>query len=569
MLLKRLIISKMHPEYEIIRDVKFNLNGLNLIIDDTTNNLSDTGNNVGKTTFIKIIDLCLGARSVRSLYHDDDTKSDNEKIKKFLKDNKVEAQLEMLNENTSIVYKIRRQLYNKGNRYIDDVEYTYDDFLDKLKEIIFGSTEKYPRLRELMPKFVRVDNFTTDNMIRFLGNYSKNHQYDSVYQYLFKILDEKLINEKNELNTYRTEYSNKIKILESDSNITSLDILKQKQKVIENELESLIEDRKKLDYIKTYKNELNRKRNLTIQINDCEEELQLLEFGLELLNNNIDNLKKDKTNMDLNKIKKIYKETQIYIDKIEKNFEDVVEFHNNMIENRISFFNKQKVEKEKERKILIDKRDELLDEKKNITIDILDEGLLSDLNVLNSKIEKLSIQKGENNKAIKILEENLKNKQIIDNKINILKDSLNIEKINNNIELFNKFFTEYSQEMYGEKYLFAYNSNWEKQNGFPVQISNFNGIVGTGMKKGMIVAFDFAYLKYSNFKNIECPKFIIHDKLETTHINQLKTIFKICEEINGQYIVPILRERIKEIDQSIIKKATILELSQSKKLFKI
>lgn len=408
MLLKRLIISKMHPEYEIIRDVKFNLNGLNLIIDDTTNNLSDTGNNVGKTTFIKIIDLCLGARSVRSLYHDDDTKSDNEKIKKFLKDNKVEAQLEMLNENTSIVYKIRRQLYNKGNRYIDDVEYTYDDFLDKLKEIIFGSTEKYPRLRELMPKFVRVDNFTTDNMIRFLGNYSKNHQYDSVYQYLFKILDEKLINEKNELNTYRTEYSNKIKILESDSNITSLDILKQKQKVIENELESLIEDRKKLDYIKTYKNELNRKRNLTIQINDCEEKLQLLEFDLELLNNNIDNLKKDKTNMDLNKIKKIYKETQIYIDKIEKNFEDVVEFHNNMIENRISFFNKQKVEKEKERKILIDKRDELLDEKKNITIDILDEGLLSDLNVLNSKIEKLSIQKGENNKAIKILEENLK-----------------------------------------------------------------------------------------------------------------------------------------------------------------
>ena len=148
-------------------------------------------------------------------------------------------------------------------------------------------------------------NFTTDNMIRFLGNYSKNHQYDSVYQYLFKILDEKLINEKNELNTYRTEYSNKIKILESDSNITSLDILKQKQKVIENELESLIEDRKKLDYIKTYKNELNRKRNLTIQINDCEEKLQLLEFDLDLLNNNIDNLKKDKTNMDLNKIKNI------------------------------------------------------------------------------------------------------------------------------------------------------------------------------------------------------------------------------------------------------------------------
>lgn len=569
MLLKRLIISKMHPEYEIIRDVKFNLNGLNLIIDNTTDNSNDTGNNVGKTTFIKIIDLCLGAKSVRRLYHDDDTKSDNETIKKFLKEHKVEAQLEILDENKKIVYKIKRQLYNKGNRYIDDVEYTYDDFLAKLKTIIFNSTEKYPRLRELMPKFVRVDNFTTDNMIRFLGNYSKNHQYDSVYQYLFQILDEKLINEKNELNTFRNEYSNKIKILENDSNIASLDILKQKQKVIESELESLIEDRKKLDYIKTYKNELNRKRSLTIQINNCEEELQLLDFDLELLDNNINSLEKDKTNIDLNKIKKVYKDTKIYTDKIEKTFEDVVDFHNNMIENRISFFNKQKIEKEKEKEQLVIKRDELLDEKKKITIDMLDEGLLADLNILNSKIEKLSIEKGENNKAIKILEENLKNKQNIDDKIFKLKEALNAEKINNNIELFNKFFTEYSQKMYGEKYLFAYNSNWEKQNGFPVQISNFNGNVGTGMKKGMIVAFDFAYLKYSNSKNIECPKFIIHDKLETTHINQLKTIFEICEEIKGQYIVPILRERIKDIDQDIIKNATILELSQSSKLFKI
>ena len=93
--------------------------------------------------------------------------------------------------------------------------------------------------------------------------------------------------------------------------------------------------------------------------------------------------------------------------------------------------------------------------------------------------------------------------------------------------------------------------------------------MNSGMKKGMIVAFDFAYLRYSNELGFSCPKFIIHDKLETTHINQLKTIFEMSASINGQYIVPILRERIKDIDSTLIEKAKILELSKIEKLFKI
>ena len=124
MLLKKMILSKTFPEYEIIREIKFNLNGLNLIIDNTTDNSEDSGNNVGKTTFIKIIDLCLGAKSIKTIYHDNDTKSDNDKIKKFLKDNRVEAELEIQDEITKEVYKIKRQLYSKGNRFIDNDLYT-------------------------------------------------------------------------------------------------------------------------------------------------------------------------------------------------------------------------------------------------------------------------------------------------------------------------------------------------------------------------------------------------------------------------------------------------------------
>ncbi|MEE0998501.1 MAG: hypothetical protein UIH41_02400, partial [Treponemataceae bacterium] len=47
---------------EVIRDIKFH-NGLNLIVDNTPSksNKIKTGNNVGKTTVLKLVDVCFGA----------------------------------------------------------------------------------------------------------------------------------------------------------------------------------------------------------------------------------------------------------------------------------------------------------------------------------------------------------------------------------------------------------------------------------------------------------------------------------------------------------------------------
>ena len=47
---------------ETIREIEFKA-GLNLIVDDTpTTEVKLTGNNVGKTTVLKLIDFCLGAK---------------------------------------------------------------------------------------------------------------------------------------------------------------------------------------------------------------------------------------------------------------------------------------------------------------------------------------------------------------------------------------------------------------------------------------------------------------------------------------------------------------------------
>lgn len=140
--------------------------------------------------------------------------------------------------------------------------------------------------------------------------------------------------------------------------------------------------------------------------------------------------------------------------------------------------------------------------------------------------------------------------------------------IEEKIKKFNTLFYQYCDKLYGEKYLLAYDENWKVEKKFPVSIAALGGNVGTGKKKAVIVAYDSAYMQYSIQMGIKVPQFVIHDKMENTHINQIKTIFEICNSIEGQYIITILRERIDKIDQKFIEKSKVLELSSNNKFFK-
>ncbi len=70
MFLKSLTITR--GDGAIIRDIRFH-QGLNLIIDETPIvSGKETGNNVGKTTVLKLVDFCLGA-TAKGIYTDPET----------------------------------------------------------------------------------------------------------------------------------------------------------------------------------------------------------------------------------------------------------------------------------------------------------------------------------------------------------------------------------------------------------------------------------------------------------------------------------------------------------------
>lgn len=568
MKIKKLIVRKTKPSEEVIREIQFKEKGLNLIIDDTPESLRESGNSVGKSTAIKIIDLCLGAKSVRELYYDSDTRSENVVVKDFLEEYKVQAELILIDENKR-EYSIKRDLFLRGKKYIFDEPYSEQDFWDELKKIIFGLKEPRPTFRQLIPKFVRVENTAEERMIKFLPIMTGSDVYDTIYCFLFQIYSDELLSKKGEITEKLFECQKTIQMLEKSKSISSLSVLKQSLEIINSDLKDLYDKRNKLSYMDEYREELDSKRKLTLRINDLQEKMELVEFEISNIENSIVSLSKEKSEINIQILQAIYQEAKSYIPKLQKNFEDMISFHNSMIQNRIDFIQKQLNVKKELLEQYSSQLANILEQKEKITIEALDEGLLDELNMLNRKIEDLSLKKGEIKQSIQLLEEQEAVRQGLNKELLDIQNQMENDGIDEKIKKFNQFFSDYCDKLYGEKYLLAYNENWKEEKKFPVSIASLGGKVGTGKKKAVIVAFDLAYMQYSIHMGIKVPQFVIHDKMENTHINQIKTIFEICEEIDGQCIIPILRERIDKVDQKYVQKAKVLELSTNNKFFGI
>ncbi len=568
MKIKKLIVRKTKPSEEVIREIQFNEKGLNLIIDDTPESLRESGNSVGKSTAIKIIDLCLGARSVRELYYDSDTRSENVVVKDFLDEFKVQAELILIDENKRGC-SIKRDLFPRGKKYIFDEPYSKQDFWDELKKIIFNLKEPRPTFRQLIPKFVRVENTAEERMIKFLPIMTGSDVYDTIYCFLFQIYSDELLSKKGEITERLSECQKTIQTLEKSKSISSLSVLKQSLEIINSDLKDLYDKRNKLSYMDEYREELNSKRKLTLRINDLQEKMELVEFEIANIENSIVSLAKEKSEINIQILQAVYQEAKSYIPTLQKNFEDMVSFHNSMIQNRIDFIQKPLNVKKELLEQYSSQLVTILEQKEKITIEALDEGLLDELNMLNRKIEDLSLKKGEIKQSIQLLEEQEAVRQDLNKELLVIQNQMENDGIDEKIKKFNQFFSDYCDKLYGEKYLLAYNENWKEEKKFPVSIASLGGKVGTGKKKAVIVAFDLAYMQYSIEMGIKVPQFVIHDKMENTHINQIKTIFEICEGIDGQYIIPILRERIDKVEQKYVEKAKVLELSTNNKFFGI
>jgi len=158
MFLKELHI---HNNETLIRKINFH-KGINLIIDETkTTDRKESGNNVGKTTVLRLIDFCLGGKG-ENIYRDPEfkEKGSNTTIKNFLKNNNIIITL-VLKEDLELVLSneitIRRNFLLRKNKIqeINGEYYNNDEFPKKLKELIFKSNSPKPTFRQIIAKNIR------------------------------------------------------------------------------------------------------------------------------------------------------------------------------------------------------------------------------------------------------------------------------------------------------------------------------------------------------------------------------------------------------------------------------
>ncbi|WP_222708693.1 DUF2326 domain-containing protein [Paenibacillus sp. N3.4] len=81
------------------------------------------------------------------------------------------------------------------------------------------------------------------------------------------------------------------------------------------------------------------------------------------------------------------------------------------------------------------------------------------------------------------------------------------------------------------------------------------------------MCFDLAYILFADEEGIPCLHFLLNDKKELMHDNQLINVADFVKDKNIQVVVSILKDKLPE---SLLEKVhVIVELSQESKLFKI
>ncbi|MEG0761449.1 Uncharacterized protein YydD, contains DUF2326 domain [Chryseobacterium piscicola] len=565
MFLKQVIIQNKNS---IIRDIHFH-KGINLIVDETPVGSSQqaTGNNVGKTTVLRLVDYCFGADG-KNIYQDTEfNKQPNTTIENFLKDNEIiitVVLVDNLDEPKEEVI-IRKNFLSRTKKLqeINGENITNDKEFDKaLKKEIFNSDVDKPTFRQIISKNIRDEKNKMTNIVKVLNSFASSEVYEALYLFWLGISTDSH-SEKERLSLDKKKEESFQKRLKKEG---ELSLIEQQLILLNDKIDELNKRKNKFNLNENYAADVDKLNDIKAKLNRSATELSRLEIRKDLINESKEDLEQEYTQIDTSQIKSLYEKAKSLISNIQVSFEDTVKFHNDLISEKLEYITKelpeieQQIRKIKSGIIVLRNEEDALTETLNKSALVEDfEQTILDLNKQFERKGNLEEQKRlwlYSQEKLADIDDNL-------NKINqgiSSKDS----QIQNRITEFNKYFSVMSNRLYGETYLLSSQKN---EKGYELIVTNLEGNPSTGKKKGQIAAFDFAYIQFADKLDIECLHFIMHDQLETIHDNQLNTIVEVANSINGQYIVPILRDKIpSNID---ISEFEILSLSQVDKLFRI
>lgn len=565
MRLKKLTISSVHGK---IREIIFR-DGLNLIIDNQENETENSsGNGVGKTTCLRMIDFCLGSEG-SDVYTEEEFEIVNHELFNFLENNSVFAEL-LIEKNTEII-TLKRGFGEPLILSIDGKDYdSLDNYKYDLNKIIFNIDSKKPSFRELIKKFVRKDKYLMSKTLNYLESGTDN-KYELVYLTLLNLFNENTLIDRFGIKEEITKTINRIRALKNGQ---SLPTIKQLLEVTNEEIRKAIKEKDNYNTSVAYDDKLNKLSDVKINLSKISGKITSLETQISMHENTIYELKENISKIDTNSLISLYDDFSSSFKEISKRFEDLQIFHNQLIENKIKFVQESLYSKQILLKELSKKHKDYSRTEQSLLIDLFKDGALDGIDLLHERIVFLSEKKGRQEQLIEEIKdaESLKNE--LQDKLREMEDDFTELKINLETYLknFNKFLTDFSKKLYGDSIIFTYDDKKKDKIKFTIESSNLE--MSGGKKKAYVTAIDFSFSKFYQEEKIDMPEFILHDSIEDIANNQLKTLFSISEDNKIQYVVTIIRDRLESkglesayIDK-LFKEYKILDLSEKNKFFK-
>jgi uncharacterized protein YydD (DUF2326 family) len=567
MLLKSLTISS---ESKIIREIEFH-NGLNLIVDESDAQI--TGNSVGKTTVLKLIDFCLGANP-KNIYVDPETKSQEYKlVKDFLINQKVLITLvltqDLNNPKAEEIVIERNFLPRKAIiRKINGESYTEDEFEIQLSKLIFPNhlSEK-PSFRQIISHNIRHNDQRINNTLKTLEGLPTDAVYETLYLFLFGC-DFTKGNSKQEILAKLKQEDTYKSRLEKNQTKTAYETTLA---LINNDIDELNKRKSTFNLNENFEEDLDKLNNLKYEINKISSNIGRLNIRKNLIKETEQELNDSVSKIDVKQLELIYQQATSQISGIQKTFDDLVNYHNQMIVEKAKFITKELPSLETTIAEKNESLKRLLSDEKKLASVISKSESFEELELLIIEMNEKFRKKGEYENVIQQLEEVENNMKDYNKQLNEIDDELfsdDFEQVvKTQLNKFNKHFAAISNNLYGEQYAMKYDIITNRKNQRLYKFNAFNTNLSSGKKQGEISCFDIAYTLFADEENIPCLHFLLNDKKELMHDNQLVKIANFVNKNNIQFVASILKDKLPE--ELNDEKYFVVKLSHSDKLFKV
>lgn len=568
MFLKSLLIS---TPTKVIREIPFH-KGLNLIVDETPSGETLTGNNVGKTTVLRLVDFCLG-RDGSVVFRDPESKREvYQLVKDYLIDNKIIITLTLVDDldNPQRQIEVSRNFLPRKESIckINGEDISKIDFENRLGEVIFPSIKvEKPTFRQIIAHNVRYEDIRLNNTLDILNSFTKLEEYETLYLFLFGCDYDEGSRREELLANIKSEF-NYMKRLEKHGTKNSYKVALQD---IDREIAKLEQKKSSLNINPQLDQDLVELTSVKEELNSISSAITSLRIRRDVIQESINDFNQQRFDVDMVQLQLVYKQAAALIPTIQHTFEEMVSYHNKMLANRARYIEEEIPALDEKMAQLQTSFASLREKERYLTEKVTASDTFEELEKVINALNEQYTRKGEYGAILSQIESVEEAMNKFNEDLKSIDDGLFStdfkSKVDEQLSKFNDIFSEISDELYDERYSVKEDviRNAKGQSVYKFSIIGTN--LSSGKKQGEISCFDIAYTLFADQESIPCLHFILNDKKELMHDNQLVKLAEIANRENIQFVASILEDKLpaelRNDDYYVVK------LSQNDKLFRI